>query len=133
MEVSAQVLMVGGVVSLVYGFLLGFPLTFERMAAPAASRHLVTAHLAAIIQGATLLALSWTLAFSNLPQNVETAAAALLVAGSVLFVAGALTNWRQNVVDHFATRSLGWRIFAMSGPLNVVGAVTVLIGVLRGL
>jgi hypothetical protein len=97
-DASGKVLIVGGSFSLFYGFLLGLPLTAARMKAPAASRHLVTAHLSAIIQGATLLALSGVLGFSDLP-----------------------------------VRSLGWRLFAMSGPLNVAGAAAVLVGVLRGL
>lgn len=133
MDTSAKVLMVGGSVSLLYGFLLGLPLTMARMKAPAASRHLVTAHLAAIIQGATLLALSGVMGFSDLPDSLETTAAVLLVAGAVLFVAGALANWRQSVVDHFAERSLGWKLFSVSGPTNLAGATIVLVGVLRAL
>ena len=132
MDTSGKVLIVGGSFSLFYGFLLGVALTAARMKAPAASRHLVTAHLSAIIQGATLLALSGAMGFSDLPAAIETTAAALLVGGAVLFVAGAL-NWRQNIDDHFAVRSVGWKLFAASGPANVTGAATVLVGVLRGL
>ena len=133
MDTSAKVLMVGGSVSLMYGFLLGLPLTMARMKSPTASRHLVTAHLAAIIQGATLLALSGVMAFSDLPSTIETIAAALLVGGAVLFVGGAVANWRQKVDDHFATRSFGWTLFSVSGPANLTGAAIVLTGVLRGL
>jgi hypothetical protein len=133
MDTSAKVLIVGGSVSLMYGFLLGLPLTMARMKAPAASRHLVTAHLSAIIQGATLLALSSVMGFSELPDAIETVAAALLVGGAMLFVSGAIANWQQNVDDHFAVRSAGWRLFSVSGPLNVAGAAIVLTGVLRGL
>ena len=133
MDASSKVLIVGGTFSLFYGFLLGFALTAARMKAPAASRHLVTAHLSAIIQGATLVALSSVMTFSDLPEQIETVAAALLVAGSVLFVSGAIANWRQNIGDHFAERSLGWKLFAASGPANVLGAAMVLVGVLRGL
>lgn len=133
MDSSAEVLMVGGSVSLMYGFLLGLPLTMARMKSPTASRHLVTAHLAAIIQGATLLALSSVMSFSDLPDTIETFAAVLLVVGAMLFVAGAIANWRQNVEDHFAARSFGWRLFSVSGPANLAGAAIVLVGVLRGL
>ena len=133
METSGKVLIVGGSFSLFYGFLLGFALTAARMNAPTASRHLVTAHLSAIIQGATLLALSSVMSFSDLPDLVETTAASLLVGGAMLFVAGAIVNWKQNVADHFAERSLGWKLFATSGPANVAGASIVLVGVLRGL
>ena len=133
MDTSGKVLLVGGVVSLTYGFLLGLPLTMARMKAPTASRHLVTAHLAAIIQGATLVALSGVIAYSALPKVIETTAAVLLVGGAGLFVAGAVANWRQAVGDHFAERSLGWKLLASSGPANVTGILTMLIGILRGL
>jgi MFS superfamily sulfate permease-like transporter len=133
LDASGEVLIVGGCTSILYGFLLGLPLTMARMKSPTASRHLVTAHLASIIQGATLVALASVMDVSDLPHAIETLAAVLLVAGAVLFVAGALANWRQNVEDHFATRSIGWKLFATSGPVNITGAITVLIGVLRGL
>lgn len=133
MAASSKILIVGGAFSLFYGFLLGFALTAARMKGPAASRHLVTAHLSAIIQGATLLALSSVMTFSDLPERIETIGAALLVGGAMLFVSGAIVNWRQDIGDHFAERSVGWRLFAVSGPANVVGAATVLVGVLRGL
>ena len=133
MDASSKVLLVGGSASLLYGFLLGLPLTAARMRSPAASRHLVTAHLSAIIQGATLLALAPVMQFSDLPVALETVAAALLVGGAVLFVAGAVTNWRQDIGDHFAVRSVGWHLFAASGPANIADALTVFVGVLRGL
>lgn len=130
METSRKVLLVGGMVSLTYGFLLGVPLTAVRMRLPHASHHLVTAHLAAIIQGAMLIALTAAAAFSTLPSGVEILAACLLVAGCILFVAGAVANWLQAVEDHFATHSLGWKLLATSGPLNVVGLSLLLAGVL---
>lgn len=133
MDASGKVLIVGGSFSLLSGFLLGFPLSTARMKAPTASRHLVTAHLSAIIQGATLLALSAAMAFSDLPDAIETTAAVLLVGGAQLFVAGAVLNWRQDIGDHFAERSVGWKLFAASGPANVAGAATVLVGVLHAL
>lgn len=133
MDTSGKVLIVGGCVSLMYGFVLGLPLTMARMKASTASRHLVTAHLAAIIQGATLVALSAVVEFSDLPATVETTAAVLLVGGAVLFVSGAIANWRQQVDDHFAARSVGWHLFATSGPANLAGMAIVLVGVLRGL
>jgi hypothetical protein len=133
MGTGEKVLIVGGSLSLMYGFVLGLPLTMARTKSPTASRHLVTAHLAAIIQGATLLALSGVMGFSDLPEIIETIAASLLVGGAVLFVAGAIVNWRQRIDDHFAVRSIGWKLFSVSGPANLTGAAIVLTGVLRGL
>ena len=131
METSQKVLLVGGMISMTYGFLLGIPLTAIRTRQPQASRHLVTAHLAAIIQGAMLIALTVAAAFSTLSSGLETVAASLLVCGCVLFVGGAVANWLQAVEDHFATRSLGWKLLATSGPLNVHRDLMFLAGVLK--
>jgi hypothetical protein len=132
METAEKVLIVGGVSMLAYGFLLGLPVSMIRMKSPHAPRHLITAHLAAIIQGALLLGLSRAVQLSALNPNLETAASALLLAGVGLFDLGATANWLQGVGDHFAERSLGWRLLAMSAPLNISAAGILLFGVVQG-
>ena len=133
METAEKILVVYGTVNLTVGFLLGLPLSQARNQAPAASRHLVTAHLSAIIQGAVHLGLSVAVAFSSLTAWLETTAAGLLAAGSALFVAGAVANWRQDIGDHFAVRSLGWKLLATSSAGHLPGMGIVLIGVLTAL
>lgn len=131
MEPAQKILVTYGVVSLAFGFLLGLPLSSVRMKAPEASSHLVTAHLSAIIQGAMLLGLSVAMGFSTLTRTVETVGAWLLVAGCALFVLGATANWLQRVGDHFAARSVGWRLLAASAPANMAGIGIILVGVWR--
>jgi hypothetical protein len=121
METAAKVLTIYGVLSLAYGFVLGLPLSTVRMGAAQAPRHLVTAHLAAIIQGAVHLGLTVAVALATLPEWVEVLGALLLVGGSFLFVSGSTLNWLQKVGDHFAERSLGWRLLATSAPLHLAG------------
>lgn len=133
METAAKVLIVYGALSLAYGFVLGLPLSAVRMRSPEAPRHLVIAHLAAIIQGAVHLGLSSAVRFSTLPSGVELAAAAALVAGSALFVSGATANWLQGVGDHFAEHSLGWRLLVVSGGLHLTGIAIVVFGVFSAL
>ena len=133
MATAERILVVYGTVSLTVGFLLGLPLSQARNQAPEAPRHLVTAHLSAIIQGAVHLGLSVAVAFSSLTAWLETTAAGLLAAGSALFVAGAVANWRQDIGDHFAVRSLGWRLFATSSAGHLPGMGIVLIGVVTAL
>jgi hypothetical protein len=130
---AQEIVIVYGVASLSYGFVLGIPLSRERMAGPAASRHLVIAHLSAILQGAMYLGFSVAFAMSTLTPSLETSAAVLLVCGSVLFVTGATLNWRQQVGDHFAERSPGWRCFALSSVGHLVGMTLVLVGVVMGI
>lgn len=133
MTTAQQIVVVYGVVSISYGFVLGVPLSRERMAAPSASRHLVIAHLSAILQGAMYLGLAAAFAMSTLTSSLETSAAVLLACGSVLFVTGATLNWRQGVGDHFAQRSAGWRCFALSSVGHLFGMTLVLVGVLMGI
>ena len=129
MDTAQKILIVYGTLSLGYGFALGVPISQARTRSPEASRHLVIAHLSAIIQGAVHLGLSIALGFAELAAWLATASACLLVSGSALFVAGATANWLQGVGDHFAERSLGWKLFAASSVGHIVGMTVVIVGV----
>lgn len=129
-ETAQKILVVYGTLSLSFGFALGIALTSVRMRRPEASRHLTVAHLSAIIQGAVHLGLSVALGFAEITAWLETAAALLLVTGSALFVLGATLDWLQRVGDHFAERSLGWKLLAASGPAHISGIAIVAAGVL---
>ena len=128
-----KILIAYGVLSIGFGFALGIPLARARMASPTASRHLVTAHLSAIIQGAVHISLAVAIGLSDLPAWLETFAAILLVTGSALFLAGATLNWLQRIDDHFAVRSLGWRLFATSSIGHLAGITLIGAGVATGL
>ncbi|TML85712.1 MAG: hypothetical protein E6G06_21795 [Actinobacteria bacterium] len=129
MDTAQKILVVYGTLSLGYGFVLGIPISQSRMRSPEASRHLVIAHLSAIIQGAVHFGLSVALGLSQLTAWLETASALLLITGSALFVAGGTTNWLQGVGDHFAERSLGWKLFAASSIGHLSGISIVIVGV----
>jgi hypothetical protein len=116
-------------VILAFGLLLGIPMALSRNKAARAPRYLLAAHLAAIIQGGLLLALTVAIEFSAISSGYETAAAVLLVAGMALFDLGLTTNWLQDVQDAFAEKSLGNKISAAGTPLVLVGAAIVLYGV----
>jgi hypothetical protein len=64
---------------------------------------------------------------------LATMSAALLVTGSALFVSGATLDWLQQVGDHFAERSLGWRLLSASGPAHLVGMTIITAGVLASI
>jgi hypothetical protein len=126
---AQEIVLVYGTLSITYGMALGVPLSRIRMSQPTAPRHLITAHLSALIQGTMYLGLSVAVGFATFTSWVLTAAAIALVCGSVLFVAGATANWLMNVGDHFAARSQGWYLLAASGPLHLSGALVILVGV----
>ena len=129
MTTAQQILIVYGAVSITYGMLLGIPLTQVRTSAPTAPRHLVVAHLAALMQGPVHISFAFALGLSSLTSWIETGAAVLLACGSSLFVAGATLNWRQGIGDHFAARSPGWYLLAASGGPHLIGSFIVLAGV----
>jgi len=125
MTTAQAILITYGVFSLLYGFALGVPLSRARSVSPSASRHLVTAHLSAIMQGPVHVSVAVALGFTGAAAWVETTAAVLLVAGSTLFLAGATLNWLQHVDDHFAVHSTGWKLFAASSAGHLTGMAVV--------
>lgn len=129
MSTAQRVLLVYGSLSIAYGMTLGLPLSRIRMSHPTGPRHLITAHLAALMQGSMHLGLSVAVGFARFTPWVLTASAIALVSGSALFVGGVTANWRMNVGDHFAERSPGWYLLSASGPLHLAGALVILAGV----
>ena len=133
MQTGQEIVVVYGTISLMFGFALGLPMSSIRMRRPEAPRYLTVAHLSAIIQGGVHLALSIALGFADMTSWLATVSAALLVTGSALFVSGATLDWLQQVGDHFAERSLGWRLLAASGPAHLSGMTIVTVGVLASI
>lgn len=115
------------------GFLLGIPMAMARGRSPRAPRYLFAAHLAAIIQGGVLLALTVAISFSTLSMGIETIAALLLVGGIALFDLGLIVNWLQGVEDAFAENSLGNKISTVGTPLVLIGTGIMLYGVVAAL
>lgn len=131
---TAQKILVGyGVVVLAYGFLLGIPLAAARTNAPAASRHLVTAHLSGLMQGPIHLGLAFAIGAVAFDSGLAVAAAILVIAGSAAETAGGTLNWLQKTDDQFEEKSMGFRLNAMTGLLAIPGVVIITVAVLAGL
>lgn len=133
MDTASQILVVGGTCILMYGLLLGIPMIVARGRSPRPPHYLVAAHLAAIIQGGVLLALTVAVEFSVLPAGWEAGAAGALVGGIVLFDLGLTVNWLQGVKDSFAENALGGKISALGLPFVLGGAGILLVGVIAAL
>ena len=131
MERSAEVLLVGGTLVLLYGFILGVPMAQARMKSPTAPRHLVNTHLEALMAGPALLGLSLAASFSTLGSGLERLAAWLLVAGAVSTLSGGTLNWIQKTEDAFAAKTPGFYLQAVGGPVLLVGGVLLTLGVLK--
>lgn len=130
MAAATRILIVGGMCVLAFGFLLGVPMAAARSKASRAPRYLFAAHLAAIIQGGLLLALTIAVGFSSLSAGAETLSASFLVGGIALFDAGLAVNWLQGVDDAFEEKSLGNKISTVGTPLVLVGTGILLYGVI---
>jgi hypothetical protein len=80
-----------------------------------------------------LLGLVFAVELSPLSSGLETIAAWLLVAASVLQVASSVVNWRQGVRDQFATKPIGFVFATVNAILASIGLVVLLVGVFKGL
>lgn len=133
MDYTDQILVAGGMTILSFGFLLGIPMIMARDKAPRAPRCLVSAHLAALIQGGMLLALTIAADFSALSATAEMVAASLLVGGVALFDSGLALNWLQGIEDAFGERSLGYKVSSVGVPLVLAGGSLIFYGVIAAL
>ncbi|MDR9366012.1 MAG: hypothetical protein RI575_11775 [Balneolaceae bacterium] len=130
MDNATQILIIGGMFVLTYGFLLGIPMAKAREKASRAPRYLLAAHLASLLQGGILLALTIAFDFSTLISWVETIAASLFVGGVILFDLGLTLNWLQKIEDAFGEKSLGYKISSAGTPLVLISAGIIMYGVL---
>lgn len=131
MQTANQVLIVGGVSILFFGMLLGIPMIVTRSRQARAPRYLFAAHLASIMQGTVLLAMSIAVGFSTLSSGIETTAAVLLLAGMALFNLGLVFNWLQGAVDAFKENTIGNKVSGLGTPLVLGGGGIVLFGVIN--
>jgi len=131
---AEKVLIVGGTLSLVFSFAMGFILSRARLKEPSADHAwLLQAHRVALWEGFMLLGLVFAVELSTLSQGLETLAAWLLVAAAALQAASAIANLVQRIPDQFVERRLGYQLAATNAVLGAIGLVIILVGVFKGL
>ncbi|GAB3206468.1 hypothetical protein [Nocardia tengchongensis] len=125
MTATDKILIIGGLSTLTYGALLGYPLVALRQRAgnPPAPRYLNVAHVGAILQGALVLGLVWAARLSDLSSGWNITAAWLVVASGALIAAKDTINWLTGVEDEFTEK-------ARTAPLGVAGAVALTVGLI---
>ena len=133
MNTAQNIFLVYGVVVLAYGFMLGVPLAAARIKAPQVSRHLVTTHLSAIIQGGVHLGLAFAAGTLEVQGGWIITAAWLIVAASVFEIVGGTVNWLSRSGDQFAEKTLGFRFNALVGPPAIIGILIFVVGVLQAI
>jgi hypothetical protein len=135
MDTAAKILIVGGLASLLFSFVMAFRLALARLADPMADRHLLLqVHVVSLWEGFMLLGLVWAVALSDLSSGLETTAALLIVAGGALQVISNTLAWRKNVTNLFAPpRGLTFQLARVNAILAFAGLVILVVGVLKGL
>jgi len=131
MDTATKVLIVGGLLNLVYGFVTGVFFAAARQTRTYAPRYLVFAHVGPLMQGPMLLSLTIPVAAAGLSSATAILAAMLLVAGSVAIAAKDTANWVLGVEDEFAERPVLPRALAAIGvSCAVAGLAIVVYGVM---
>ena len=133
-QTSVKILIVGGVLALATAYVLGFIMTNLRLKNPGVPQTLLLqSHRDALWQGFMLLGLAWAATLSDLAGGVEIVAAALIVAAAALSIGATVANWRMNVTDQFATKSIGYSLAAINATLVSIGLLIFIVGVVKGL
>ncbi len=122
-----KVLILGGLLNLVYGFLTGFLYAKERAGKSSASRYLVAAHIGPLMQGTMLLALVPAFVLAGGVVEVEATAAWLFVLSSVLIAAKDTLNYLRGVEDEFQARPVLARVLGTTGVLAGSGGLGILV------
>jgi hypothetical protein len=133
MSTAQKLFIIYGILIAAYGLLLGIPLASTRMKSPTASRHLVNAHLSALMQSSLHFGLAFAVGMVGFESTLASVGAGLLVAGTALESAGGTTNWLTSTNDQFAENSLGYKFNSLSGPLAIIGILILTFGILTNI
>lgn len=131
MTSAEQILILGGVVNLVYGFVTGFILAVIRQKQPVAPKYLMFAHIGPLMQGAMLLGLVFAVQMATFSATLETTSAWLLSSGALLLAIKDTSNWWQGVGDEFGEKPvLGLALGTLSVLASSLGLIILSFGVI---
>jgi hypothetical protein len=135
MDTAAKILIIGGLASLLFAFIMGFVLSRARLADPTIPQErLLGVHVVALWEGFMLFGLVWAVALSDLSAGVETLAAWLLIIGGALQLTSNFLAWKRRLEDLFAPpRGLIYGLAAANAGFAVTGLVILVVGALKGL
>ena len=135
MDTASKILIIGGLGSLLYSFVMAGILAQQRLADPQADRHLLLqVHVVSLWEGFMLLGLVWAVQLSDLGAGKECAAAILLVTAAGLQLMANTLAWRSNITNLFAPpRGLTYQLARANAILAAIGLVILIVGAVRGL
>ena len=130
LDTASRILILGGMLSLVASFVIGFILSRYRVNPPhVAPAYVHLAHKNALWEGFMLLGLVWAVQLSNLAEGLETIAALLIVAAAAFQVVSSLVAWLAGTEDEFRQRSVSFYLATINALLVTVGVAILLFGV----
>jgi hypothetical protein len=134
-DTAAKILVMGGLGSLLFAFIMGFVLSRVRLKDHTVPQErLLGVHVVALWEGFMLLGLVWAVALSDLSSGVETLAAVFLVAGAALQLAANFLAWTKRMEDLFAPpRGTVYMLAATNAGLAFAGLAIIVVGALKGL
>jgi hypothetical protein len=132
---AAKILILAGLASLLFAFIMGFVLSQVRLKDPMVDQSkLMQVHIVALWEGFMLLGLVWAVALSDLASAWETLAVLLLVVGGSLQLLGNFLGWKLNIENLFAPpRGFVYKVAAANAVLQTAGILILIIGALSGL
>lgn len=134
-DTAAKILVIGGLMSLLFAFIMGFVLSRVRLKDHTADQtRLLGVHVVALWEGFMLLGLVWAVQLSNLSSGVETLAVLLLVAGGAFQLTANFLAWAKGMTDLFAPpRGTVYALAAINAILAFAGLVILVFGAIKGL
>lgn len=134
LDTASKILIVGGVLSLVASFAIGFVLSRYRVNSPhVAPAYVHLAHKNALWEGFMLLGLVWAVQLSDLGAGLETIAALLIVAAAAFQIGSSIVAWLAGTEDEFRQRSLSFYLATINAVLVSVGVGILTWGVISAL
>ena len=128
---AIKILIIGGVLNLVFGFIIGHLLGLYRLKNPEMNyKYLLIAHKAGLQQGFMLLGFVFAVILSQLSNYIEAVASILLISSTILLNLGEVINWLKNIEDEFKSKSTGFIVKSISAILSTSGLGILTYGIL---
>jgi len=110
MDPASKILVVGGMVNLLVGFVTGVPYVVLQARGQEVSKYLRFVHVGGFLQAPLLFGLVIALQLSALSDRVELAGASLMVATTLVLLLKDTLNWLGGVKNELAEKSIGGKI-----------------------
>lgn len=137
MAAAAEILILGGLLNLVFSFLMGLVLASQRKQGDKTVpieklRWLLSSHEVSMLEGFMCISLGFAVQFADLSINASKAAAWLIIVASAFQDCQGIVNHIRGIDDQFKQKSLGW-IFGVVQALGALPGVLMIVGgVFRG-